>query len=136
MLLPLPTGSVIKQTYFEFEEKRIDTFYLGSSKVRCQSNVMVESDRPDYVKWRTASAANQIHGLDASLLCIALEQFPHTFFACHDSVSTYAGAAMDELQTNLQHAYVEVAQFNMWDEVLKANEPSTDEVILTLNLGT
>ena len=124
MLLPLPTGSVIKQTYFELDEHRVDTFYLGSSTVSCRSQVMVESDRPDEVKWRTASAANQIHGLDASLLCIALEQFPHTFFACHDSVSTYAGAAMDELQTNLRHAYVEVAEFNMWDEVLKANELS------------
>ena len=127
MVIPLPTGSVFKQTYYEQQSQQIDTFHYGSS--RCRTRVNVSTKKPVLKDWKKATAANQIHGLDASLLCFALESFPFAFFGCHDSVSTYAGAPMDCLQQNLRKAYVQVSEFNMWTAVLEANglEPDVTE---------
>jgi DNA-dependent RNA polymerase len=123
ILLPLPTGSVIHQRYSKREATKVETFHLGSGTYRDQTKTQVlnPTNTPDVGKWRTATCANQIHGLDSSLICLALGDFQHSFFCCHDSCSTYAGAPMIDMKERLRKAYKTVAEFNMWQEVRKAN---------------
>ena len=71
---------------------------------------------------KTATAANCIHGAgDAALLCMALGEFDHSFYAVHDSISTYIGKPMKDLQKRLRQAYREVVEFNLWNEIRAAN---------------
>ena len=140
ILLPLPTGSIIHQKYSKRSEKVIQTFHFGSSKFQDTTTERIPTGEPDVRKWRTATCANQIHGLDASLICIALGDFQHSFFCCHDSCSTYAGAPMIDMKERLRAAYKTVAEFNMWEEVRKANNLPSDvtkapPVVGDLDLG-
>ena len=136
LLLPLPTGSTIVQQYSQREKTTVETFHYGCTSYRAATVVHEPTGVPELGKWRTATCANQIHGLDASLICLALHDFQFPFYCCHDSCSTYAGKPMDIMGKRLRNAYREVAEFNMWEEVRAANNLPHDPTKAPPVVGT
>ena len=122
VVIPTPTGTKIYQKYPVPKTKRIETFSFGSSHYRTSTTKeLVSSDKANLGKWKTATAANTIHSSDASLLCLALNDFQHSFYCIHDSVSSHAGKPMRDLQNRLKQAYIEVIHFDLWSEIRRAN---------------
>ena len=123
VLIPTATGSIIHQTYPIPKYKQIRTFAFGSSQFKeARTNKEEPTDKRNLGKWKTATAANCIHGAgDAALLCMALGEFDHSFYAVHDSISTYIGKPMKDLQKRLRKAYREVVEFDLWNEIRAAN---------------
>ena len=128
VLIPTPTGSMIHQKYPTPKTIKVTTFSFGSSDYKPSStNCETPSKTPNLGKWKTATAANTIHGAgDASLLCLGLHDFPHSFYCVHDSISSHAGKPMSDLQKALKQAYVEVISFDIWNEIRRANGLPTD----------
>ena len=123
VIIPTPTGSRIVQRYPVPKTTKIQTFSFGSSEYKpSETNVQKPSDTRNLGKWKTATAANTIHGAgDASLLCLALHDFEHNFYCVHDSISTYCGKPLKQLQKRLKRAYIDVVSFDIWDEIRAAN---------------
>ena len=132
VVIPTPTGSKIHQRYPVPKTTKITTFHFGSSDYRTSTtNELKSTNKADLGKWKTATAANTIHGAgDASLLCLGLHDFEHSFYCVHDSISTHAGQPLRDLQKRLRAAYKEVVTFDLWNEVRKANRLPVDDSYL------
>ena len=123
VVIPTPTGSKIHQRYPAPKTTKVKTFSFGSSEFRqCETLVQSPSDKANLGKWKTATAANTIHGAgDASLICLALHNFEHSFYCVHDSIASHAGKPMEDLQKRLKEAYVRVVSFDLWNSIRAAN---------------
>ena len=132
VIIPTPTGSRIHQRYPIPKLHSIRTFSFGSSDYKVsETEEMRSTNRADLGKWKTATAANTIHGAgDASLLCMALHDFEHPFYCVHDSIACPATSAMKQLQERLRAAYKQVVTFDLWNEVRRANGLPTGETYL------
>ena len=104
VVIPTPTGSKIIQRYPVPKTTKVQTFSFGSSEYKpSETNVQIPSDSRNLGKWKTATAANTIHGAgDAALLCHGLSQFEYSFYCVHDSISTYCGQPLKQLQNRLK----------------------------------
>ena len=144
IIIPTPLGDNIVMSYEGSDSYRVDTFRYGSCTYkdpktgknkrkgdRQQTALTRPNGKPDRKKWRSALAANTTHGAgDASMLALALHDADFHFVTCHDSVGC-AGPHMDDLRQRMRQAYVQVCKFNIFDEILKANdikEPKADWV--------
>ena len=123
VIIPTPTGSIIHQRYPSPKTVKIKTFSFGSSEYRQETtNTQIPGSTVNTGKWKTATCANTIHGAgDASLICLALFDFKHPFYCVHDSIASHCGKPMEELQSRLKEAYVEVVSFPLWDAIREAN---------------
>ena len=137
VIIPTKTGSVIHQRYPVPKITKITTFNFGSSDYKTSTtNGRESTNKADLGKWKTATAANTIHGAgDASLLCMALHDFEHPFYCVHDSISTHAGMPLKHLQKRLKDAYKEVVSFDLWNEVRRANGLPVDDSYLPALIG-
>ena len=140
LLMPLPNGSVIHETYHTSITHQVETFNFGSTRYKkkaskAQINI-TDPNNNNKTKWRTATTANYIHGLDACVLAFALEDFQHPFYGIHDCVATYAGKPMEDLKDKLREAFVKVSSFSIWDEFRKANDLPFDPATAPPIIGT
>ena len=136
VIIPTPTGTLIHQRYPTPKTIKIKTFSYGSSDYKTSiTNEEVPSDTPNLGKWKTATAANTIHGAgDASLLCLALHDFEHPFYCVHDSIASHCGEPMDNLLKRLNQAYRQVITFDLWNEIRLANGlPTSDSDLPALS---
>jgi DNA-directed RNA polymerase len=81
-----------------------------------------EQDREDQLEaWKSGTCPNTTHSYDACLIAMALHDFPHPFTSCHDSLGTHASKQMDDLRVALQKALLEIANYDVFGEILRMN---------------
>ena len=133
ILVPTALGDTINMRYQGQDGHVIDTYKYGSivykqgtrkSKLRDPKNITLvnPNGQPDPLKWKTALAANTTHGAgDASMLALALHDCDYHFATNHDAV--YCSAVhMDDMRDRMRNAYVEVAKYPLFKELIKAND--------------
>ena len=125
VVIPTPLGDNIIIKYEKSDSYSVDTFRYGKCQYKTSrrtAQLVKPNGSPDRRKWRTALSANTTHGAgDASMLAIALHDADFHFVTCHDSVGC-AAPRMDDLRDRMRKAYVEVAQFPIFEKILEAND--------------
>lgn len=95
-----PTGFVVKQDLRKIHTERVVCHLLGKIDLK----IGTSQGDPDLKHHKNAGAPNLIHSLDASILQMALRDFPTPFTVIHDSVLCGANH-MDDLNSAVRSAY-------------------------------
>jgi DNA-directed RNA polymerase len=104
-----PTGSVVYQPYFVPELQRVKTVALGMTKY-VQPRDYSDSEKPDYKKVESSTAANFVHSLDASIIQFTLNEVTFPMSATHDCVYARAGADMEAAAKQVREAFIRVVE--------------------------
>ena len=129
IIVPTPIASKLFITYTPRKPRRIRTFGYGDtlaedSKASKSEPVKKLTDAQKKERmgaWRTSNAPNVTHSQDACLIALALHDWEENFTSCHDSLGTYAGSVMDDMRGRLLESFTEIASFDIFNEILRAN---------------
>jgi hypothetical protein len=128
ILIPTPIGSISHIQYKPLKKRRIRTFNYGETKAGRMTQISEvnedpdEQDRKDQLEaWKSGTCPNSTHSYDACLIAMALHDFPYPFTSCHDSLGCHASSRMDDLRKALQKALLEIANYDVFGEILRIN---------------
>lgn len=120
VLIPNATGCIQTMKYPHYETKQVMSFHNGRFT---ESHPTGEADLK---AWKRSITANATHMCDSAIMCIAFQDFPHSFSTIHDASHTYASSAMTDMVTRLKRGYIEAVGLNIWDEFRKLNGIDTN----------
>ena len=129
IIVPTPIGTKLFISYHPRKPRRIRTFGYGDTLAKdskAAKSEPVKKLTPAQIKermgnWRTSNAPNITHSQDACLIALALHDWNENFTSCHDSLGTYAGSSMDDMRGRLLESFTEIASFDIFNEILRAN---------------
>jgi DNA-directed RNA polymerase len=135
--IPTPNGNVVLMKYGEEVTTRVRTFHHGSMAVDAHKvNIKSHTRTPDLNDWEKAVLANVVHAADASLLSLALHDFPLNVSTVHDSIASAPGKSMDILVRRLKQSMYDTITWNIWDEFLTVNGLEPDPAKAPPIIGT
>lgn len=127
IVIPTPIKTKLFIHYKPRQSRRVWTFGYGSTQAQTRQSVpakdplSMKQRKQRLGNWRTSNAPNVTHSQDACLIALALHDWEECFTSCHDSLGTYAGSAMDEMRERLRQAFTKIASYDIFGEILKAN---------------
>ena len=124
------SGFPFMQDYYVMDSVECKPYYKGK---KMTIMVRVKTDKRDWRKTRSATAANFVHSIDSDLLKMVVNEFPHTIATNHDAFFATA-SRIAELDETLRECTKSMAlNYNPLNEFLSKYGTTPEELGITMN---